>query len=480
MGVVFLAAGPAIIVLLYLTSLSNYLLFHSLAEFFSILVGVGIFVIAWNALRFLDNNFLLILGIASLFVGILDLAHTLAYKGMGVFADADANLPTQLWIAARYLQSLTLLAAPFFFGRKLNNRLTFTSYAAASILLLWSIFRSGVFPDCFIEGVGLTPFKKGSEFAICLILAVSALLLLRRRNYFDPQVFRLLLGSIILTMVSELAFTFYVSVYGFSNFVGHILKIFSFYLVYKAIIETALVRPYDLIFLGLKQSQSALAEANGQLCESKRYLSGIIQFLPDATLVIDLQGKVVAWNQAMERLSRVKAEEMIGKGDYEYAIPFHGERRPILVDLVTQSDKEAEKNYVKIEWRGSTLFGETAMRNTQGEMVYLHCTAAALHNSRGKIAGAIESVRDVTERKRSEEERERLIDELQKALAKVNTLSGMLPICACCKMIRDDKGYWNQLEAYISNHADILFSHCLCPDCAAKAMKEIESLKTNP
>lgn len=58
-------------------------------------------------------------------------------------------------------------------------------------------------------------------------------------------------------------------------------------------------------------------------------------------------------------------------------------------------------------------------------------------------------------------------------------LSGMLPICASCKKIRDDKGYWNQLEAYISNHADVLFSHCLCPDCAEQAMKELDELKAS-
>ena len=75
------------------------------------------------------------------------------------------------------------------------------------------------------------------------------------------------------------------------------------------------------------------------------------------------------------------------------------------------------------------------------------------------------------------EKRESLIAELQDALAKVKQLSGMLPICASCKKIRDDKGYWNQIESYIAKHSGVLFSHGLCPGCAKKAMEELEKLK---
>ena len=84
---------------LYLTSLFGYLLFHSTAEVFSIVVACGIFMVAWNSRRFLDNNYLLFIGIAYLFVALLDLVHTLAYAGMGVFPGYATNLPTQLWIA---------------------------------------------------------------------------------------------------------------------------------------------------------------------------------------------------------------------------------------------------------------------------------------------------------------------------------------------------------------------------------------------
>ena len=85
-----------------------------------------------------------------------------------------------------------------------------------------------------------------------------------------------------------------------------------------------------------------------------------------------------------------------------------------------------------------------------------------------QIAGAIANSQLFAERKRAQEEREKLIQELQKALAEVKTLGDLLPICASCKKIRDDKGYWNQIESYLLEHTDAKFSHSLCPDCMKK------------
>ncbi|MCK5077058.1 MAG: hypothetical protein KAR38_11815, partial [Calditrichia bacterium] len=79
---------------------------------------------------------------------------------------------------------------------------------------------------------------------------------------------------------------------------------------------------------------------------------------------------------------------------------------------------------------------------------------------------------DITERKKAEEEKEKLNTELQTALAEVKTLRGIIPICSSCKKIRDDKGYWNQIESYIREHSDAQFSHSICPDCAKRLYPE--------
>ena len=213
-------AGALVLVVLYLTSLYSYLLFHSLAEVFSTVIAFSIFVLAWNSRQFLDNNYLLLMGIAYLFIGGLHLLHTLAYKGMGVFQGYDANLPTQLWIVARYVEGLSFLIAPLFLRRKLKANLAFLGYAIVFALLLGLIFGRS-FPDCYVEGVGLTLFKKVSEYIISVILLASVYVLLRNRTEFAPDVLRWLVWSIVATIGAELAFTLYTSVYGFSNLMGH-------------------------------------------------------------------------------------------------------------------------------------------------------------------------------------------------------------------------------------------------------------------
>lgn len=250
---------------LYLTSLYNYLLFHYIVELFSILIAFGIFVIAWNSRRFMDNNYLLFLGIAYLFIGGLDLIHTLAYKGMRIFPGYETNLATQLWISARYMESVSLLIAPIFLARDIKKRFIFTAYILATLLILGSIFHWNIFPDCFVEGLGLTTFKKVSEYLISLILIGSIVLLYKKKMAFDENIFRLLIASILLTICSELAFTFYISAYGFSNLTGHYFKFISFYLIYKSVVESGLVKPYSLLFRNLKQREGELHHLNLEL-----------------------------------------------------------------------------------------------------------------------------------------------------------------------------------------------------------------------
>ena len=158
-----LLIGGLIFAGLYLVSRYSYLLFHSVAEFFSIVVAICIFVIAWNARRLQESSYFTLLAVAYLFVGGVDLLHTLAYSGMGVFPEYGTNLATQLWIVARYTESLSLLIAPLLIGRKLGYGRLFLIYGAGASLLLASIFYWDIFPICFVEGLGLTPFKKISD-----------------------------------------------------------------------------------------------------------------------------------------------------------------------------------------------------------------------------------------------------------------------------------------------------------------------------
>jgi len=150
--------------------------------------------------------------------------------------------------------------------------------------------------------------------------------------------------------------------------------------------------------------------AEEELREAHRRLDEIIDYLPDATFVIDAEGKVIAWNKAMEFMTGIDAEHMLGKGNYEYALPFYGERRPTLIDLVLKPQKTFEEKYVRLEREGIILNGEAYMFAHQGEEAYLSCRASVLKDSRGNIVGAIESIREITERRKAEEKYRGIFD----------------------------------------------------------------------
>ncbi|MBU1156435.1 MAG: PAS domain-containing protein [Proteobacteria bacterium] len=201
----------------------------------------------------------------------------------------------------------------------------------------------------------------------------------------------------------------------------------------------------------------------------------ILDFLPDPTWVVDRSGRVTHWNQAMERLTGVPAAQVLGKGDYEHALLLYGERRPCLIDLVPERSPEWERRYQNLEERGGSLAFQESFHPKLGEGgLYAAGAATCLFDEQGQVSGAIETLRDVTQAKHDQVEREKLITKLTEALAKVQTLKGLIPICSHCKSIRRDEGYWQQLETFFSDHAEVEFSHGICPDCLEKYYKEFK------
>ncbi|MBU4564703.1 MAG: GHKL domain-containing protein [Desulfarculus sp.] len=243
---------------LYYLSRVNYLLFHSMVEGYSTVIAFAIFIQTWNTRPHLENGYLLYLGVAYLFIGLLDFLHFLAYTGMRVFSAEGPNLPTQLWVAARYMESFSLLTAFLFIKRHLKGYWTLVFFAALTTTILAGIFPWKFFPDSYQTDVGLTTFKIFSEYAICLMLIFALILIYRYRRNLDPHVRRLMVWSVVLTILAELTFTQYVSLYGFINMLGHLFKIASFYLIYKAIVFTGFTRPMDLYFKEIKEKDAML------------------------------------------------------------------------------------------------------------------------------------------------------------------------------------------------------------------------------
>ncbi len=156
--------------------------------------------------------------------------------------------------------------------------------------------------------------------------------------------------------------------------------------------------------IGMVEDITERRQTEELLREKERLLSDIINFLPDATFVIDTQGKVLAWNRAMEVMSGKNAEEMLGRGNYEYALPFYGERRAALIDLALASSPDIEKTYAQIKRSGETIIAESCCPNLPAGIRWLFGHACVLRNLKGELVGAIESLRDITDSKTAETE----------------------------------------------------------------------------
>ena len=260
-----IVAYATILTGIYLIEQHSYLLFHSVVELFSVSVACAIFMIVWNGRSFIQNNYMFFLGLAYLFVAGFDLLHMLAYSGMGVFAERGTNLATQLWVAGRYVESVSLVLAPLLLGRRIRHVLVLAVYSLLSALLLLAIFQWGVFPVCFREGTGLTPFKEVSEYIIISILLVSFVILRQKKSWFEAKVLTWMSWSIVLTMGSEFLFALYTRPDGQINMAGHFLKLISFYLVYKALIETGMRQPHTLLYRRLKEHEAELEETRKAL-----------------------------------------------------------------------------------------------------------------------------------------------------------------------------------------------------------------------
>ena len=408
---VYTWAGKWALVLgaLYLTSLYSYLLFHTFAEIFSTAVALAIFLLLWNVRRSMDNNYLLFIGVAYLFVGALDLLHTLAYKGMGVFEAYQENVPAQLWVGVRYIQSLSFLVAPFFLGKRLNLKFVVASYLFASFLLLGSIFSWEVFPACFVPGVGLTPFKIWSEYAIGLILLAAIAMLLKRRWVFDPAVFRLLIFSIALTIVSELIFTLYEDVYGSLNFFGHFLKIAAFFCIYKAIVELGVAKPFAVLFRDINQSKEALKKAHEslerqieertadlvktceQLRESETKYRIVAENNYDWEWWIDPDGRFIYVSPSCKEITLHSREEFASDQD-------------LLLRLVHPEDQDSFSRHL-IDIEEKSLTGELEFRilRADGSTRWIAHACKPVFDEEGRFLGRRGSNRDITARKKADE-----------------------------------------------------------------------------
>ena len=392
-----LTALAAVLILLHLSSLYSYLFFHSLVEILRIAVIFAVFVLAWHSRRWSQNSYLTFVGISYLFIGSLELLHTLAYKGMGVFQGYDANLPTQLWIAFRYLESISLIVAAFFIDRRMRPVAVFCGYSLITTALAIGIFR-GAFPDCFVEGEGLTTFKIGSEYAISGLFLVSIFLLMRKSRSFERGILSLLVLSLVAAVGAEIAFTQYVSVYGPANEFGHYLLLLSTYCVYRAVLVTGIVNPFSLLFRGLKLKEEELearvADRTAALAQSEERFRVLVEQAPEAIVVFDFDlNRIVDVNANAEKLFGCGRIDLLKHGPQHFYPPTQPDQRPVM---------ETFREHCMQALAGQTVVFERQIRNAGGKDLVCEVRLNRLPSADKKILRS--SFIDITERARAERE----------------------------------------------------------------------------
>jgi sigma-B regulation protein RsbU (phosphoserine phosphatase) len=191
-----------------------------------------------------------------------------------------------------------------------------------------------------------------------------------------------------------------------------------------------------------------------------QYLAAIVESSEDAIYGKDLDSMIASWNPAAERLFGYSAEEIIGRSTVTL---FPLNRRDELLDIVASIR------------RGETVsLSDTERLHQNGQVVPVSVTTSPIKNTQGEIIGASSIVRDIRRQKQAQQDRRQLSQRLSAAAKEVRMLTGMLPICASCKRIRDDHGYWEQVETYLSKHSEIIFSHSFCPECAVAYERQFD------
>jgi len=210
----------------------------------------------------------------------------------------------------------------------------------------------------------------------------------------------------------------------------------------------------------LQKDIAARKQTEDALRHSYEFTKAVIDGMNDAISVLNIDDlRIVSVNKAfLNEYAIEREEDVIGKTCYEVTHKRH-------TICASPDDVCPLKDAVE---KGEHRAVEHVHSGKHGEKLHVEVSATPIKDHNGKIIQVVHITRDITARRKAEEEREKLISELQKVLGEIKTLSGLLPICANCKKIRDDKGYWNQIEVYISEHSQAEFSHGLCPQCAEK------------
>jgi diguanylate cyclase (GGDEF)-like protein/PAS domain S-box-containing protein len=370
----------AIMALLAVGRSAHYLLFHTMAELFAIVVSFSIFMLTWVGHRYLTNGYLVVLGAAYCAIGLVDIFHTLTFRGMNLFPDVSPNYTTQFWLVARFMEALALLCAPFVLSKKPNFYLCSAAFLALALGASGAVTLQ-IFPATFVDGNGLTPFKVYSEYLIIGMMTLALVMLYRARPHFESRIFFLLTTSLVLAVITEFSFTRYGSFYDFTNELGHYFRFLTVALAFMAIVITGVRQPMDLFFREVDLLNKKLALSEEQLNRAQHVAKV-------GSWYFHVPTNVHTWSQETHRM---------------FGVPIS---TPLTHDRFVNCIHPQDREYVAAQWAQSLKGAPYDIEHrilVDGQVRWVREVAEVSFAADGSPLEGLGTVQDITEVKRTQD-----------------------------------------------------------------------------
>lgn len=336
-------------------------MFHTFIEIFSAVICFGIFMFSINTYQISKNDFFVFLGIGYVYVGMLEILHAFSYGSMEIIPGASSDMVSKFWVAARFFEAATLLLSNLFLYKKINIqkiRLFKLIYFFVFVLSILDITTFNIIPKCWDQGQ--TDFKVVMEYLITAVLVVSFFIYFKARKKMDYNLFFYLELSLILKIIYEICISLYtLRTDAFFSF-GHILKVISFFMMYKGIIENGLKKPYEILIHNLDKEENYRKNIEEAILKNEHCYDLIIDRSGDG-IVIYKNNKVVYANSTFAlNIGAEEISSLMGRNIW---------------DFIHDDKSELEKDFMNIENNHLNFpFEEIKLLNMDGVEIGVECS----------------------------------------------------------------------------------------------------------
>lgn len=349
-----------IIICLYLLHMNHYFMFHSFIELFSGVISFAIFMVSMNTYKLSKNDFLVFLGSGYVYVGMLDIFHAFSYGSMNIIPGASTDMVSKFWLTARFFEASTLLLSNFFLYKKVSHQklsLVQIIYFFVFFLLMHDILYFNIMPTCW--NMGQTTFKLAMEYMIITVLIACLIVFYKTRKLMDYNLFLYLETSLFLKIIYEICISFYTFNTDTIFALGHIIKVVSFFLMYKGIIENGLQRPFDVLAFSLDKEEKYRKYMEQTIIKNEQCYDLIINRSGDGIVVIKNKKIVFANSTFAKNNGADDMSNLLGRSFWEFVHDDSLDKvKDILIHIENKNSNFPFEDIKLFNAEGGTVEGE--------------------------------------------------------------------------------------------------------------------------